>query len=146
MIASGHGWARVVAVLTGLAVVACVITSHSLVGMLSTTSPAQATMSMAVPSSGEVMAAPRDGATVAAGLGGPVMGCDGMSGSGAVHGCLAALTMLVLVALAVVLAVVAGGRGRHGGPLFVPSGYVVAARGAPPWTVLSRSQLSVIRV
>lgn len=77
---------------------------------------------------------------------GAMVDCGGMGDSGATDGCLDAVSALALASLAVVLAVVVGGWVRRGGPVSGPTGYVVEAWGAPPWTVLTRSQLSVIRV
>ncbi len=140
----GHGRARAVAALVGLAVLVCVLVSHSPAATAATTSPAQAMPTMTVSSPDSVVDPVLGGAAV--GPPGPVMDCGAMGGSGAAHVCLAAVSALVLAALAVVLAVVVGGWVRRGSPVSEPTGYVVAAWGAPPWTVLSRSQLSVIRV
>lgn len=133
---------RAVAALVGLAVLVCVLVSHSPVATSATTSPAQAMPTMAVSADAAMdpvlgtAAAPPDA----------MVDCGGMGSSGAVHDCLSAVGALVLVAFAVVLAVVVGGWVRREGSAPGPTGYVVEAWGAPPWTVLSRSQLSVIRV
>jgi len=141
----GHGRVRAVAALVGLAVLVCVLVSHSPAATSATTSPAQAMPTMAVSSSADAVVDPVLGGA-AVGLPGAVMDCGEMGGSGAVHVCLAAVSALVLVALAVVLAIVVGGWVRRGSPVSGPTGYVMVAWGVPPWTALSRSQLSVIRV
>lgn len=140
----GHGRARaVVSALVGLAVLVCVLVSHSPAATSATTSPAQAMPTMAMSSADAAMDPVLGTAAVPPGA---MVDCGGMGGSGAADGCLAAVGALVLVALAVVVAIVAGGWVRRGSPVSGPTGYVVAAWGAPPWTVLSRAQLSVIRV
>lgn len=136
---SGHGRVRAVAALVGLAVLVCVLVSHSPAATSTITSPAQAMPTMTVSSADAVMD-PVLG--TAAAPPGAMMDCGGMGGSGAAHVCCTAMSALVLVALAVVV----GGWARRGRPVSGPTGYVVEAWGAPPWTVLSRSQLSVIRV
>lgn len=137
----GHARVRAVAALVGLAVLVCVLVSHSPAALSAMTSPAQAMRTMAV--SAEAAIDPVLGtATVQPGA---MLDCGGMGGLGA-DGCLAAVSTLVLVAFAVVLVIVVGGWARRGSPVSGPTGYVVEAWGAPPWTVLSRSQLSVIRV
>lgn len=136
---SGHGRVRAVAALVGLAVLVCVLVSHSPLA----TSAAQAMPTMTVSSTDAVMGPVLGTAPVPPGA---MMDCGGMGSSGAVHACLAAVSALVLAALAGVLVVVAGAWVRRGSPVSGPTGYVVEAWGAPPWTVLSRSQLSVIRV
>lgn len=137
----GHARVRAVAALVGLAVLMCVLVTHGPAAMSATASPAQAMPTMTM--SADAVVDPALGGA-AVGQPGAVLDCAGMGGSG--HGCLAAVSALVLVALAVVVAIVAGGWVRRGSPVSGPTGYVVAAWGAPPWTVLSRSQLSVIRV
>lgn len=129
----GHGRVRALAALVGLAFLMCVLVSHSPVATSAMTSPAQAMPTMAMPSADAVMNPVLGDAAV--GSPGAVMDCGGMGGSGAVHVCLAAVSALVPVALAVVLAFVVGGWVRRGSPVSGPTGYVVAAWGAPPWTV-----------
>jgi len=138
----GHGRVRAVAALVGLAVLVCVLVSHSPPATSAMTSPAQAMPTMAVSSADAAMDSVLGTAAMPPGA---MLDCGGMGGSDAAHVCLAAVSALVLAALAVVLAVV-GGWARRGRPVSGPTGYVVEAWGAPPWTVLSRSQLSVIRV
>lgn len=138
-----HGRVRAVAALAGLAVLVCVLVSHSPMATSPMTSPAHAMPTMAV-SSGDAATDPVLG--TAAVPPGVMFDCGGMGGSGAMHDCLAAVSALVLVALALVLANIVGGWVRRGSSVSGPTGYVVEAWGAPPWTVLSRSQLSVIRV
>lgn len=137
----GRGRVRAVAALVGLAVLACVLVSHSPVATSAMTSPAHAMPTMAV-SADAAMDPVLGNAPVPPGA---MLDCGGMGGSGA-DGCLAAVRALVLVAFAVVLAIVVGGWVRRRSPVPGPTGYLVEAWGAPPWTVLSRSQLSVIRV
>ncbi|WIX79235.1 hypothetical protein QRX50_49325 [Amycolatopsis carbonis] len=141
----GRSRVRAVAAVVCLAVLVCVLMSHSPAATSATESPAHAMPTMAVPSSADAVVDPVL-ADAAVALPGAMTDCGGMGGSGAAHGCLAAVSALVPVALAVVLATVAGRWIRWASPVSGPTGYVVAARGAPPWTVLTRSQLSVIRV
>lgn len=141
----GHARVRAVAALVGLAVFVCVLVSHGPVAISATASPAQTMPTMAM-SSADADLDPVLGGTAVGGQPRAVMDCGGMGGSDAVHRCVAAMSALVLVALAVVVAVVVSGWVRRGSPVSGPTGYVVEAWGAPPWTVLSRSQLSVIRV
>jgi hypothetical protein len=129
-----------VAALVSLAVLMCVLVSHSPAATSAMTSPAQAMPTMAVSSADAAMDSVLGTAAVPPGA---MVDCGGMGGSGAAHMCLAAVSALVLT---VVLAIVVGGWARRGKPVSGPTGYVVEAWGAPPWTVLSRAQLSVIRV
>lgn len=139
----GHGRVRAVAALVGLAVLVCVLVSHSPAATSAMTAPAHAMPTMAASSADAAMDPVPGTAAVPPGA---MSDCGGMSGSGAAHDCLAAVSALGLGALAVVLAIVADRWVRRESPVSGPTGYVVEAWGAPPWTVLSRAQLSVIRV
>lgn len=141
----GHARVRAVAALVSLAVLGCLLMSHGAAAISTTASPAQTMPTMAM-SSADADLDPVSGGAAVGGRPGAVTDCGEMGGSGAMHDCAAAMDALVLVALAVVVAVVVSGWVRRGSPVSGPTGSVVAAWGAPPWTVLSRAQLSVIRV
>lgn len=132
------------AALVGLTVLVCVLVSDSPASTSATMSPSPAMSMMPVSSADAVVDPVLQGP--AAGSPATVTDCGGMGGSGAAHGCVAAVSALALVAFAFVLAIVADGWVRRASPVPGPTGYAVEAWGAPPWTVLTRSQLAVIRV
>lgn len=140
------------AILVGLSFLVCVLASRGVGVAASESGPSETVASSAVTDMGgmvDAVGASATGAltmTMTMTMGAAVMDCGGM-GAGGANACVAAVAVLVLSAVATALVLVLRGVGEeHSNRVQLTEGHAVSSTPAPPWTVLSLTQLSVSRV